>query len=392
MPIGSRVQILTSDILGEGGYGKIYKATDEFGNIFASKCIENDDKQGIPCLMEAAVMKLAVHPNINSALAIHAAPKELQIYQPLANADVINYIYDHGLPDNDLLQIWCYQLIHAVSYLHQLEILHCDIKGNNVLVSETTPPSLQLSDFTLARKMNWGGMSCIGTCTHRALEVWLDREWNASVDIWSLGCTLVELATGHSIFPTQPRSSFVNERNQYVNCHLDWAEYHGEKIPNVSRPFVEYERPNFDVLEAELSKRPPLFRDLVMSMLKINKHRPLAEHLIKHEYFRHCYIIESKTRRPQIPPPDSDDVRRWMSQFPACSNSFSEIIYDHAIQLLNRLKYVNHSMKEIDLIYGTYWISMKMIMGEPPRSLPLPIHQVLAIEKMICSHLQFYIA
>lgn len=390
MSIGSKLRILTSEQLGAGGYGKIYKAVDEFEKQCALKCIDTDKDMGIPCLMEAAVMKIAVHPNINSALAIHTNPNELQIFQPLADADVVNYIYDHGLPSDDLLRLWSYQLIHAVSYLHQLEILHCDIKGNNVLVFGEK--NLKLSDFTLARKMSWGGMACIGTCTHRALEVWLGRDWHSSVDIWSLGCTLIELATGHSIFPSQSGESFRDQSSQYINCHLDWAEFRGESIPKVSRRPGDYERPNFESLMIELDRRPQLFKDLVLSMLRINKDRPTATQLIEHEYFRHCYPIEAKTRRPNVPDPIPEDINRWMRQFPKISSQFEKTIREHAIQLMNRLKHVPHFLKENECLCGSIWIAMKLITGEPPRSLPLEIHQILAIEKMICSILQFYIA
>lgn len=86
---------------------------------------------------------------------------------------------------------WC--LVSALSYLHSRGITHCDVKGKNVLLGGE-PGSARLADFGSAAA--GAGKSYRGSPLWMAPEVIRGEYQGPESDVWSLGCTVIEMATG----------------------------------------------------------------------------------------------------------------------------------------------------------------------------------------------------
>ncbi|CAL0321834.1 unnamed protein product [Lupinus luteus] len=96
------------------------------------------------------------------------------------------------------------QVLQGLEYLHSKGLVHCDIKGSNILVNED---GAKISDFGCAKYVNNnelppGAAAAIsGTPMFMSPEVARGEEQGYPCDIWALGCTMVEIATGFAPWP-----------------------------------------------------------------------------------------------------------------------------------------------------------------------------------------------
>ncbi|XP_075495188.1 serine/threonine-protein kinase AFC3-like isoform X3 [Primulina tabacum] len=123
----------------------------------------------------------------------------------------------------DLVREFGRQLLESVSYMHDLRLIHTDLKPENILLvsSEfvTLPVSKKISDETNFRcvpkssaikLIDFGSTaydnrihsSIVSTRHYRAPEVILGLGWTYPCDMWSVGCILVELCSGETLFQT----------------------------------------------------------------------------------------------------------------------------------------------------------------------------------------------
>ena len=89
------------------------------------------------------------------------------------------------------------QVIKGLDYLHQMGVVHRDIKGANILL--TKEGIIKLADFGGAMRLTGDNktFSMMGTPYWMAPEMIENKgEITTSCDIWSLGCTIIELLTG----------------------------------------------------------------------------------------------------------------------------------------------------------------------------------------------------
>ena len=104
------------------------------------------------------------------------------------------------------------QTIEALAYVHNLELVHTDIKPENIcLVSGQArkpgaPKSTRakLIDFGTAEWCAREGCrnALVSTRQYRAPEVVMGLGWNSGIDLWACGCVIVEMLAGRQLFPT----------------------------------------------------------------------------------------------------------------------------------------------------------------------------------------------
>ncbi|KAG9159914.1 hypothetical protein Leryth_005662 [Lithospermum erythrorhizon] len=89
------------------------------------------------------------------------------------------------------------QIVQGLDYLHSLGIVHCDIKPSNILLAKNG--DVKIADFGCAKRVEICDRLVIsGTPMFMAPEVILGEEQSYPADIWSLGCTIIEMASGCS--------------------------------------------------------------------------------------------------------------------------------------------------------------------------------------------------
>ncbi|KAH6827117.1 hypothetical protein C2S53_004723 [Perilla frutescens var. hirtella] len=100
-----------------------------------------------------------------------------------------------GLPE-PAIRHYTQGIVKGLEYLHSKGIVHCDIKGSNILISRG---EAKIADFGCAKAVGESVIS--GTPLFMAPEVARGEEQGFLADIWALGCTVIEMATGHAPWP-----------------------------------------------------------------------------------------------------------------------------------------------------------------------------------------------
>lgn len=105
------------------------------------------------------------------------------------------------------------QVLQGLLYLHEQGVIHRDIKGANILT--TKDGLVKLADFGVATKSNLGESSVVGTPYWMSPEVIQLSGATTASDIWSLGCTVIELLAGkppyHNLQPMPALFRIVND-------------------------------------------------------------------------------------------------------------------------------------------------------------------------------------
>ncbi|KAJ9480172.1 Non-specific serine/threonine protein kinase [Pseudozyma hubeiensis] len=113
---------------------------------------------------------------------------------------VRRYGRDVGL-NLQAVRAYAHQLFLALSHLAKQSVMHADIKPDNVLVNDAKT-SLKLCDLGSASVLSEMEITpYLVSRFYRAPEIILGQAYDCSIDVWSVGCTLYELATGKILFP-----------------------------------------------------------------------------------------------------------------------------------------------------------------------------------------------
>ena len=94
------------------------------------------------------------------------------------------------------------QILQALAFAHSKSIIHSDVKTENVLLVSQTDSAMfvKLVDFGSALYSSSWHPPLVGTMNYRAPEAILQAGWSFGIDIWAVGCIMVELITGRQLF------------------------------------------------------------------------------------------------------------------------------------------------------------------------------------------------
>lgn len=194
--------IVTDEIIGTGTFAKVYlgliKKTKE---KIAVKKIKIEDNEKLINLSkeEIIIMSKLNHPNILSYLGIFQNSKYLYIYTEYINTGSISsLIKKHGaFKDENIIKKFVKEILNGIVYLHENRIIHRDIKCSNVLINKEI---IKLADFGCTFCFDdpntYKNSILSGTVPWMAPEMIKKEKFGNKVDIWSLGCTIVEMLNG----------------------------------------------------------------------------------------------------------------------------------------------------------------------------------------------------
>ncbi|KAM6547439.1 hypothetical protein CsatB_019115 [Cannabis sativa] len=194
---------MLGDEIGKGAYGRVYKGLDlENGDFVAIKqvSLENIAQEDLNIIMqEIDLLKNLNHKNIVKYLGSLKTKSHLHIIlEYVENGSLANIIKPNkfGPFPESLVAVYISQVLEGLVYLHEQGVIHRDIKGANILT--TKEGLVKLADFGVATKLTEADVnthSVVGTPYWMAPEVIEMSGVCAASDIWSVGCTVIELLT-----------------------------------------------------------------------------------------------------------------------------------------------------------------------------------------------------
>uniref|UniRef100_A0A804M4I5 mitogen-activated protein kinase kinase kinase n=1 Tax=Zea mays TaxID=4577 RepID=A0A804M4I5_MAIZE len=197
-------------LLGSGTFGCVYEATNRHtGALCAMKEVNiiPDDAKSVESLkqleQEIKFLSQFKHENIVQYYGSETIEDRFYIYLEYVHPGSIHkYVHQHcGSLTEAVIRNFTRHILKGLAFLHSQKIMHRDIKGANLLVDINGV--VKLADFGMAKHLSTAApnLSLKGTPYWMAPEVvraTLDKSagYDLAVDIWSLGCTIIEMFTG----------------------------------------------------------------------------------------------------------------------------------------------------------------------------------------------------
>ena len=197
---------VVGDIIYESGNSTIYKAFNiNDGNIFAVKKYNCED--GAKCenyFNEVKIYEHLNHPNVIKYIYSEQISNYYFLYlEYIPGGSIKSMIEQFGGFNEILIRKYTKQILSGLKYLHDKKIIHRDIKCANILIGNGG--IIKLTDFGCSKKISMklakkdsssNGEYCTslkGTIPWCAPEVICHKKYGKKADIWSLGCTLIEM-------------------------------------------------------------------------------------------------------------------------------------------------------------------------------------------------------
>ncbi|TKY87738.1 hypothetical protein EX895_003319 [Sporisorium graminicola] len=190
--------------IGRGQFGSVYRALNlNSGQMVAVKRIKlegRSDDEVTELMGEVDLLKSLTHPSVVKYEGLVRGPDVVSIIlEYVENGSLLHTLKAFGNFPEKLVASYVVKILEGLNYLHEQNVVHCDLKAANILTTKNG--NVKLSDFGVslnlkAVKKMGNKNDAIGTPNWMAPEVIELKGVTTAADIWSLGCTIIELLTG----------------------------------------------------------------------------------------------------------------------------------------------------------------------------------------------------
>ncbi|XP_055648946.1 mitogen-activated protein kinase kinase kinase 1-like [Falco peregrinus] len=261
--------------IGLGAFSSCYQAQDVgTGTLMAIKQVtyvrntSSEQEEVVEALREEIrMMSHLNHPNIIRMLGATCEKSNYNLFiEWMAGGSVAHLLSKYGAFKESVIINYTDQLLRGLSYLHENQIIHRDVKGANLLI-DSTGHRLRIADFGAAARLASKGTGAgefqgqlLGTIAFMAPEVLRGQQYGRSCDVWSVGCVVIEMACAKP----------------------PWnAEKHSNHLALIFKIASATTAPS---IPSHLS---PGLRDVTLRCLELQpQDRPPSRELLKHPVFR----------------------------------------------------------------------------------------------------------
>eukprot|EP00045_Choanoeca_perplexa_P009219 m.88042 g.88042 ORF g.88042 m.88042 type:complete len:569 (+) comp14805_c0_seq1:214-1920(+) len=256
-------------LLGSGAFGQVFTAMNvDTGSELAVKQVDlhpeggtGSSKEVLALQDEIQLLKDLRHERIVMYYGTERDARHLCIFMEyVPGRSIANRLHEYGPFTVDVVRKYTRQILEGLHYLHEHRIVHRDIKGANVLA--TASGDVKLADFGASKRLQeikttTGFKSMHGTPNWMAPEVVTGAGYGRRSDIWSVGCTVIEMLTTHPpLHDCEPMAALFKIGSPTVG----FEELIPQSAPQECRHF------------------------LVLTFRRDRTARPSAEQLLQHEF------------------------------------------------------------------------------------------------------------
>lgn len=229
---GHKNRYLILDVLGQGTFGQVVKCQNlKTQEVVAVKVIKNRTAYFNQSMMEVSVLDLLnkqMDKNDDHHLLrlkdtfIHR--QHLCLVFELLSVNLYELIKQNqfrGL-STTLVRVFAQQLINGLALLGKAKLIHCDLKPENILLKNLESPIIKIIDFGSACDERQTVYTYIQSRFYRSPEVLLGLPYSAAIDMWSLGCIVVELFLGLPLFPGSSEYNQVARITEMLGLPPSW--------------------------------------------------------------------------------------------------------------------------------------------------------------------------
>ncbi|KAG6891108.1 negative regulator of the PHO system [Termitomyces sp. Mi166 len=325
------LEFLLPKSLGEGTYATVYKGRSKTTNeVVALKEINLDAEEGTPstAIREVSLMKELKHVNIVRLHDVMHSESKLTLVFEYCEQDLKKYMDtmgDRGALDPVTVRSFMYQLLKGTAFCHENQVLHRDLKPQNLLINKKG--ELKVGDFGLARAfgvpVNTFSNEVV-TLWYRAPDVLLgSRTYNTSIDLWSCGCIFAEMISGTPLFRGRDNQDQLLHIMRIIGTPTDaqFAKMAKDSVPrnpNQTVPAISQDEPPTSApkgFQGRYATQPSDHRDneltsatvaidLLDKLLKFDPtERITAAEALAHPYFQNTATSSFNMNAGSMPPP-----------------------------------------------------------------------------------------
>ncbi|CCK72251.1 serine/threonine/tyrosine protein kinase RAD53 KNAG_0J01700 [Huiozyma naganishii CBS 8797] len=215
-----RDYFIQDEVVGQGAFATVKKAIETAtGRTYAVKIINKRKVMGNldGVTRELTVLQKLDHPSIVTLKGFYEDKDNYyMVMEFVSGGDLMDFVAAHGPVGEDAGREITRQILEAVKYIHSVGISHRDLKPDNILIKQDDPVLVKITDFGLAKMQEHGAFmnTFCGTLAYVAPEVVNGRQqtsepavpkgershYSSLVDMWSMGCLVYVILTGHLPF------------------------------------------------------------------------------------------------------------------------------------------------------------------------------------------------